>query len=65
MTVTLSHLADGDETPQLFDFSRDRMVPTLQHKVLDGTSLSTHSHRVHRVRPSAVMGWVLKQRLRY
>ena len=60
MTVTLSHLADGDETPQLSDFSQDRMVPTLQHKVPDGASLSSHSHRVRRVRPRAVMGWVLK-----
>lgn len=60
VTGTLSHLTDGDETPQLFDFSRDRMVPTLQHKVPDGASLSSHGHRVHRVHPSAVMGRVLK-----
>ena len=58
--MTLSHLADGEETPQLSDFSQDRMVPTLQHKVPDGASLSSHSHRVRRVRPRAVMGWVLK-----
>lgn len=62
VTGTLSHLADGDETPQLFDFSWDRMVPTLQHKVPDGASLSSHGHRVHRVYPSAVMGRVLKHR---